>query len=44
VIADELAKRGFDDAAVRAVMGGNFIRVLRELMEPPTFTAAAGGA
>jgi membrane dipeptidase len=44
VIADELAKRGFDDAAVRAVMGRNFIRVLRELLEPATFPAAAGGA
>jgi membrane dipeptidase len=45
-IADELAKRGFDDAAVRGVMGRNFIRVLRELLEPPTFAGAAtpGGA
>lgn len=34
VVADKLVERGFDDGAVRKIMGGNFLRVLRELLQP----------
>ena len=40
VVADQLARRGFDDEDVRKIMGGNFIRVLRELLQPRSSSEA----
>ena len=34
-LADELARRGVDDAALAGIFGGNWLRVAREVWQPP---------
>ena len=42
VVGEELAARGWSEPDVRKVMGGNFLRVFRELLEPERAPAGAG--
>ena len=34
-LADELARRGVDDASLARIFGGNWLRVAREVWQPP---------